>query len=116
MINYPIYIGYYIEFFYFYHLNELNIKLDQGTNTLLLIMKGNIKICNQIYKEKSLVVFDREPENLIFLSSKNFQGLLLNGDPIYEPLVSYGPFVMNSKEEIDLAISDYQNGKMGEID
>jgi len=41
--------------------------------------------------------------------------LLLGGQPIREPIVSYGPFVMNSKAEIVEAMDDFQAGKMGSI-
>jgi redox-sensitive bicupin YhaK (pirin superfamily) len=41
--------------------------------------------------------------------------LLLAGEPIDEPVVGYGPFVMNSEEEIRQAIRDYQDGKMGHL-
>jgi redox-sensitive bicupin YhaK (pirin superfamily) len=41
--------------------------------------------------------------------------LVLNGEPFAEPVVGYGPFVMNTRREIEQAISDYQNGKMGRI-
>jgi redox-sensitive bicupin YhaK (pirin superfamily) len=47
--------------------------------------------------------------------SKDFKGLILNGDPIDEPIEAYGPFVMNTKQEINEAISDFQNGKMGRL-
>jgi redox-sensitive bicupin YhaK (pirin superfamily) len=42
--------------------------------------------------------------------------LLIGGQPIHEPVVRYGPFVMNTKEEISQAIEDYQSGRMGTID
>ena len=41
--------------------------------------------------------------------------LLLSGQPIDEPIVGYGPFVMNSEAEIKQAMLDYQSGKMGHI-
>ena len=41
--------------------------------------------------------------------------LLLCGEPIDEPIVGYGPFVMNSPQEIRQAIADYQSGKMGHL-
>lgn len=45
----------------------------------------------------------------------NFEVLLLGGLPIGEPVVHYGPFVMNTKEEIAQALEDYQRGKLGQI-
>jgi quercetin 2,3-dioxygenase len=41
--------------------------------------------------------------------------LLIGGIPLNEPVARYGPFVMNTKEEIIQAIDDYRNGKMGDI-
>ena len=49
-------------------------------------------------------------------SQEALELLLLAGVPLNEPVVRYGPFVMNTEEEIHQAIRDYQNGKMGEID
>ncbi len=45
----------------------------------------------------------------------SFDVLLLGGRPIGEPVIQYGPFVMNTREEIAQAIADYQSGRMGSI-
>ena len=61
------------------------------------------------------MIFDRGGTDLTFDTSKDFKGLLLNGEPIDEPIVAHGPFVMNTREEIMQAMVDYQNGKMGRL-
>jgi redox-sensitive bicupin YhaK (pirin superfamily) len=48
-------------------------------------------------------------------STPNFEVLLLGGQPIREPVVHYGPFVMNTRDEIVQALEDYQAGRLGQI-
>ena len=95
--------------------NNISINFKNDTNTVILIMEGELKIENKIFKDKSILIFEREGTEINFKVSEKFKGLILNGEPIDEPIVSHGPFVMNTKEEIDEAFSDYQNGKMGSL-
>ncbi len=69
--------------------------------------------------EGEMIIFKPDGENIIFSvppeNHEEMQVLLLAGQPLNEPVLRYGPFVMNTKEEILEAVSDYQNGKMGVI-
>ncbi|MDA8793134.1 pirin family protein [Bacteriovoracaceae bacterium] len=95
--------------------DNLSLNLEEGTNTILLILKGEIKIDNNEFKEQSVIIYEQDGEKINFTTSSDFKALLLNGEPINEPIVAHGPFVMNTKEEINQAIIDYQNGKMGTL-
>ena len=93
--------------------SKISINLDQNTNTILLILSGRVELNSESYYEKSVIIFDQKGTEINFHTSDNFKALLLNGKPINEPIVSYGPFVMNSEEEIEKAIRDYKNGTIG---
>jgi len=95
--------------------DKINLKLQDGSNTILLIMSGQVELLGQTYDEQNVVIFEREGEELELVISKNFKGLILNGEPIDEPMVAHGPFVMNTKQEIIEAINDFQAGKMGRL-
>ncbi|MGC6508889.1 MAG: pirin family protein [Myxococcota bacterium] len=97
------------------HPDTLQIDLMTNTNTILLILNGEVVHQDQEYPTHSILIFDRGGTDLTFDTSENFKGLLLNGEPIDEPIVAHGPFVMNTREEIMQAMVDYQNGKMGRL-
>ena len=97
------------------HKDIFSLLFKKNTNTLILIMRGVMKIEDDKYYQNELLIFDNKGEHLQINNSENFKALILNGKPINEPLASHGPFVMNTREEITQAIEDFQSGKMGSL-
>jgi redox-sensitive bicupin YhaK (pirin superfamily) len=82
--------------------------------------KGTLdKKQSEIIKEGQMVTFNKDGEFITTKASEGttdtFQLLLIGGIPIDEPIARYGPFVMNTKQEIYRALEDYRNGKLGVI-
>ena len=93
------------------------IPIQEGWNSILVVRKGKIKI-NQsttTIVDSQFGVFDRTGENIEIEVLENSSVLLLSGEPISEPIVGYGPFVMNTEDEIITAINDFRSGKFGNI-
>ena len=73
-----------------------------------------------LVKKEQMVFFEKNGDKINIDTSSDLiepsEILIIGGSPIGDPIVRYGPFVMNTDEEIQQAIEDYSNGKMGKID
>ena len=84
--------------------------------TALFVLRGGIQLDDgEHVGEAQLAALQCEGDTFAVAASEDTTLLVLNGQPIAEPVVGYGPFVMNSREEISQAIADYQSGRMGRI-
>ncbi|MBB6499982.1 pirin family protein [Pedobacter cryoconitis] len=92
---------------------ELNTSITAGHNTALLVVNGSIEVNGEIAGEHSFVLFENKGEEIQIKANQKSVILLLSGEPINEPIVSYGPFVMNTEQEIHQAIDDFNSGKFG---
>lgn len=101
----------------FAEAGEASFQLAGGTTTLLLMLRGDAKVQGaHAVAAGEMVVFDRSSVGSIKLAAEDgARALILNGEPLHEPVVAHGPFVMNTKDEIVQAIRDYQAGKMGRL-
>ena len=93
--------------------DDIELSLSSGSNTVIFVLRGEVSIEQNKYAKKNLIAFSREGRLLKYLETKNCKVLVLNGEPIDEPIFAHGPFVMNTREEIIQAINDYQSGKNG---
>ena len=91
----------------------IDFPVPESHNTALLVVEGNVMVNGQAAAEHSFVLFSNNGEDISIKASENSVVLLLSGEPINEPIASYGPFVMNTQEEIYQAIQDFQRGKFG---
>lgn len=91
-------------------------SFPQHYNTLLLVTKGSITINNkEEISENEFAVFKNEGTDFTITSHQKSEFLLLSGEPINEPMAQYGPFVMNTQEEIREAILEFNQGKFGTL-
>ena len=89
-------------------------KTKSGANRNLYILKNsNIEIDGDIIPDHSMVVLNASKKTVIKNLGERTKILMLQGVPINEPVVKYGPFVMNSKREIEQAFSDYHKTEFG---
>ncbi|WP_156306857.1 pirin family protein [Sphingobacterium endophyticum] len=106
-------------------VNLLNAKLQKGGkadfefpetyNTAMLIIEGNVKINAVDVATDHFVLFENKGETIEVEAMDNAVILVLSGQPINEPIAAYGPFVMNSENEIKQAFRDFQTGKFGHL-
>jgi redox-sensitive bicupin YhaK (pirin superfamily) len=99
---------------------DVIVRLDQGEAALVYVFAGAARIgeAGKVVSDGQLAVLGEG--DTVRLRGAEQAGpaarlLLLAGTPMHEPVARYGPFVMNTKEEIAQAVHDYQSGRMGEI-
>lgn len=92
------------------------LVLPNGYSTALVVLKGALGINdNESIREAEVGLFDLAGESFSIEAEKDTTALLLSGEPINEPIVGQGPFVMNTAQEIRQAMTDYLSGKMGQL-
>jgi redox-sensitive bicupin YhaK (pirin superfamily) len=107
-------------------VNLFNAKLRKGTvaefdfadksNTGILVIEGEVKVNGRIAPEDNFVLFDHDGEQISIEAVNDSTLLILSGEPINEPIASYGPFVMNTQSEIKQAYEDFYAGKFGHLE
>ncbi len=95
---------------------SIEIEIPDGYTTAIIVLKGAIKINDsEAIKTAEFGLLERAGETFRIDTVEDAVVLLLSGEPINEPIVGSGPFVMNTAEEIRQAMNDYQQGKMGQL-
>lgn len=92
------------------------LALAEGWNAALVVLRGTVRVnAGTVVREAQMVVLDRVGQSLSIEANNDAVLLLLSGEPIDEPIVGYGPFVMTSRQEIVQAMADFNSGRFGRI-
>lgn len=90
------------------------LDVSDGHTTLLVVLSGTVQINGtKVARDAELVIFEREGVEIVLEANNDAKLLVLTGEPIDEPVVGHGPFVMNSAEEIEESVRDFRSGRFG---
>ncbi len=107
------------------HLYNLKLKKGEtleldypaGYTTAILAIEGSATFNGvETLATDHLALFEREGEHITVTAVEDSVLLVMSGEPLNEPIAQYGPFLMNTQEEIVQAIHDFQSGKFGQLD
>lgn len=107
-------------------IHMMNAKLKSGGragfrfpisfNTALLVIEGNVTLNSKdLVNTNQFALMSNDGEEFNIQANDDAVVLILSGEPINEPIAAYGPFVMNTRDELVQAIDDFNNGKFGEL-
>jgi redox-sensitive bicupin YhaK (pirin superfamily) len=96
---------------------RFELPLPEGHNAAVVLRKGEVLIngADNLSGEALIAPLSEEGDAVTLEAKADTQLLILSGEPIAEPVASYGPFVMNTREELAQAMEDYRAGRMGHL-
>ncbi|QHS52471.1 pirin family protein [Edaphobacter sp. 12200R-103] len=96
---------------------QVELPVPEGHNTAIVLRKGDVEVneTGKLSGEARIAVLGSEGDTVALKAEADSNLLLLSGEPINEPIASYGPFVMNTREEIAQAVDDFRNGRFGKL-
>lgn len=96
--------------------HKVEFQVPAGQTTAVFVLDGQMTLNDgEVIGDAEIALLERAGELFTLNATKNTKVLILTGEPINEPVVGYGPFVMNTTAEIGQALKDFEDGKMGRI-
>ena len=92
---------------------DVNLDLPEGHTAMVAVLSGHVTVDGVSAGEAQIIRFTREGAGAVLHADADAVLLVLTGEPLSEPVVGYGPFVMTSDAEIRQAITDFNSGRFG---
>lgn len=97
--------------------SSITLNLPEGWTSAVVVLHGTVQVNGEaLAREAQMVVLEQAGQTIVLEANSDATVLLLSGAPINEPIVGYGPFVMNTSQEINQAFNDFNSGKFGQVD
>ena len=94
----------------------IELPAHAGRSVAVVVLRGTVEVNGaQVAREAQFVLLDRDGTGVSIEANNDATLLILSGEPIDEPIVGYGPFVMNTQAEIAQAMQDFNSGRFGRI-
>ena len=95
---------------------RVDLPQVEGWTTLLVVLEGTVQVNGDaVLRQAQMATLSAEGSDVKIEANSDAKVLLLAGEPIDEPVVGYGPFVMNTQAQIAEAIRDFNGGKFGQM-
>lgn len=93
---------------------RVELPASEGRSLIVITLQGTVQLNDeQILRDAQMAVLDTRGEGFVLEANNDAKVLVLGGEPLNQPVVGYGPFVMTSQDEIRQAISDFNSGRFG---
>jgi quercetin 2,3-dioxygenase len=93
-----------------------NFSVAQGRTIAVVVLRGAVQLDDgQVLRDAQMAVLEPAGENFSVAADSDAVLLVLSGEPLDEPIVGHGPFVMNTQEQISEAIDDFNRGRFGQV-
>ncbi len=90
--------------------------MPEGHTLALVVLHGTVTVNGtEVARDAQMVLLDRAGTDVVVEAQTDATLVVLSGEPIDEPIVGYGPFVMNTQAEIRQAIDDFNSGRFGRM-
>ena len=94
----------------------VKLELPEGHTAAVIVLRGTVEVNGTaVAREAQMVLLEQDGREFTIESNSDARVLILGGEPIDEPIAGYGPFVMNTRTEIQQAVTDFNSGKFGSM-